>query len=59
MPVSITPVEQFFLQLKMIKTRFRNSLSGRSYSSLMNSIIKSPNQLSEGNLRAIVENQVD
>ena len=54
-PVSTTSVERSFSQMKMIKTRLRNSLSNCSLSHLMRIAIEAPEVLSESDLEEIVD----
>ena len=54
-PVSTASVERSFSQMKMIKTRLRNSLSDCSLSHLMRIAIESPEELSESDLEEIVD----
>ena len=49
-PVSTASVESSFSQMKMIKTRLRNSLSDCGHSHLMRSAIEAPEVLSESDL---------
>lgn len=53
-PVSTASVERSFSQMKLIKTRLRNALSGNSLSHLMKIAIESPETLSEIDLEEIV-----
>ncbi len=48
-PVSTTSVERSFSQMKLIKTRLRNSLNEGSFSHLMKIAIESPEKLSDRN----------
>ena len=54
-PVSTASVERSFSQMKMIKTRLRNSLSDCSLSHLMRIAIEAPEVLSESDLEEIVD----
>ena len=54
-PVSTASVERSFSQMKMIKTRLRNSLSDCSLSHLMRITIEAPEVLSESDLEEIVD----
>ena len=53
-PVSTASVERSFSQMKLIKTRLRNSLSAGNLSHLMKISIESPQKLTETNLEEIV-----
>ena len=54
-PVSTASVERSFSQMKMIKTRLRNSFSDCSLSHLMRIAIEAPEVLSESDLEEIVD----
>ena len=54
-PVSTASVERSFSQMKMIKTRLRNSLSDCSLSHLMRFAIEATEVLSESDLEEIVD----
>ena len=54
-PVSTASVERSFSQMKMIKTRLRNSLSDCSVSHLMRIAIEAPEVLPESDLEEIVD----
>lgn len=53
-PVSTASVERSFSQMKMIKTRLRNSLTDSNLSHLMRIAIETPEELSESDLEEIV-----
>ena len=55
MPVSTASVERSFSQMKLIKTRLRNSLSESTLAQLMRIAIESPEKLTEDQLEAILD----
>ena len=54
LPVATASVERSFSQMKLIKTRLRNSLSESSVSHLMKIAIESPDTLTDSNLEEVV-----
>ena len=48
-------VERSFSQMKMIKTRLRNRIGGKSLSHLMKISIESPEKLSDSDLENVVD----
>ena len=54
LPVATASVERSFFQMKLIKTRLRNSLSESSVSHLMKIAIESPDTLTDSNLEEVV-----
>jgi hypothetical protein len=54
LPVSTASVERSFSQMKLIKSRLRNSLSAGNLSHLIKIAIESPNQLAEADFDEIV-----
>ena len=53
-PVSTASVERSFSQMKLLKTRLRNSLSDSSLLHLMKIAIESPDKLSDSDTEEIV-----
>ena len=54
LPVATASMERSFSQMKLIKTRLRNSLSESSISHLMKIGIESPDTLTDSNLEEVV-----
>ena len=54
-PVSTASVERSFSQMKLIKTRLRNSLNEVSLSQLMKIAIESPEKLDDSHLEEILD----
>jgi len=53
-PVTTTSVERSFSQMKLIKTGLRSCLSDKSLSNLIKVAIESPAELTDSNLKEIV-----
>ena len=55
LPVSTASVERSFSQMKLIKTRLRNSHTEGSLTQLMGIAIESPDQLTEDEIEVILD----
>ena len=53
-PVTTASVERSFSQMKLIKTRLRNSLNDKSLSNLMKIALESPDELTDSHLEEVV-----
>ena len=54
-PMGTVSVERSFSQMKMIKTRLRNSLGDTNLSHLMKVVVESPQSLSDEELEQIID----
>ena len=53
-PVTTASVERSFSQMKLIKTRLRSSLNGKSLSNLMKIALEFPDELTDSHLEEVV-----